>query len=85
MPGRLGRGGIGPSPGPLQGHGKLAAFPWWIHVVEMLLIGLAVILIVLVIVWVMRPRRVAPPLTMVTPALAELDLPYARGELGHED
>ncbi|MFY9615023.1 MAG: SHOCT domain-containing protein [Candidatus Dormiibacterota bacterium] len=90
IPVRPGRGTPIPNPGPFQGQGRLAAFPWWIHVVEVLIVvGLVVLLVVVLMVAFRGPRRLVPPpgaiTAAVSPALSELDLRYARGEIDHDD
>jgi uncharacterized membrane protein len=72
---------------PGRGAEHLSVFPWWFHLAEIAIVGLVVILVVLLVVWATTRRRtpVVPPAATVTPALAEVDLRYARGEIGHED
>ncbi len=83
IPGAPGGPG-GPGQGPLRPRGVVV--PWWIHLVEIAIIGAVILLVVLIIFWALRsPRVMGPPRTMVTPALTELDLRYARGEIDHAD
>jgi putative membrane protein len=90
IPLRPGRGTPVPNPGQFPRPGRLAVFPWWIHVIEVLIVvGLVVLLVVLLMVAFRGPRRLAPPpgaiTAAVTPALSELDLRYARGEIDHDE
>lgn len=89
MRGRLGPGGplpVNPGGNP-QGRLLYGIVPWWLHVVElMIIVGVLVVILLLVRSWLKSPRVVSyPPGTTVNPALAELDLRYARGEIDRED
>jgi putative membrane protein len=74
---------IDPGFGP---HGRFVAVPWWIHLVELLIVVAVILAVVLIILAIVRsPRVLGTPGTMIAPALAELDLRYARGEIDRED
>jgi putative membrane protein len=77
----------GPGPVDPQGHFLYGVMPWWIHLVEFAFF-LAVVLATVLVVWaVLRSPRWAKshPGATISPALAELDLRYARGEVSRED
>ena len=84
MNGRL----IPGDPGPVNPQGRFmyGLEPWWLHLVEFALF-LAFVMIVALVIWaaLRSSRGVRHPGAMVSPALAELDLRYARGEIGRDD
>jgi uncharacterized membrane protein len=60
--------------------------PWWIHLVELLIIVAVIVAVMLIILAIVRsPRVLGAPRAMISPALAELDLRYARGEIERDD
>ena len=69
----------------------MPAAPGWIHLVELMLFIAVVAVIVIAIVLIVRVASRTPrvagvaPMAATSPALAELDLRYARGEIDHDD